>query len=663
MMQRVSNKTRGTVITMIALALLILSIDAAAYPSARRNPGMVWSDEANGIILFGGLSPVDSANLRYEFADTWKFTGLRWVRLYPQNSPSPRFAMSMVYDSNRDRVVLFGGAVGTEFLSDTWVFEKGNWTEIETPNAPSARRFAGIAFDPVRDRVVLFGGGTGDTRFLDTWEFDGTTWTRIQESGPQVEVPALVYDAARGETLMLGTSASEPVMYRYTGSGWDQIEPENMPPCAGQTTMVFRDYDDSVLVYGGTCLPAGVSNDTWIWDGTDWTELDLERTASSKFGYGLAYDPKRNHTVIYGGSGLSESNVTYRLSGNRWIELVGDYEPGPRTQFVFQPSLNGDGLWLYGGQSSNDFLEDMWRLDDFRWTPVDTEDAPLFCSSPLGAIDPERERLVLLCSDSETFEYDGSEWELKTSNDSPSPRRFSVMSWDPASRRIIMYGGIDDFGTYLDETWAWNGSQWTKLDIGRNDKPKARILPTMFIDPQSNRIMLAGGIGRPGFDADFERYEDQWRFDGSKWVEMNPSQKLPQRYGAQVALDPNNNRILVFGGKSIDEKYLGDLWAWNGTSWSEVEDGPAPPPRMNGRMVWDPSLGRIVLYGGYAGLYYSELWTFDGSWKRIEPAAGGPVRGVRRPGTGPEPTTGSVSVPATRPPDVSPTPTRHEAIR
>ncbi len=283
------------------------------------------------------------------------------------------------------------------------------------------------------------------------------------------------------------------------------------------------------------------------------------------------------------------------------------------------------------------------------------EGAPTGCTVPSGAVDPERDKLVILCSTSSTYEYDGESFEKKEPTEKPKSRRWSMMAWDPVSRKVILYGGIDDLGGYLGETWTWDGTNWKKLDLKKDQRPPARILATMFHDPVTNRIVLAGGVGRPDFNSKFQRYEDQWQFDGTKWVEMTPSQKLPQRYGAQVATDPVNQRVLVFGGKSNTEQYLNDMWAWNGSTWSEVDDGPAPSPRMNGGMAWDPTIGKIVLYGGFAGLYYPDLWTFDGSWNLIESDSSLPRRPVRRPSSSPSSSPGAMkeSVTAT-PVEVSP---------
>lgn len=44
---------------------------------------------------------------------------LAWVKITPTKSPSARPYHAMAYDSDRDRVVLFGGGVGGKELFDT----------------------------------------------------------------------------------------------------------------------------------------------------------------------------------------------------------------------------------------------------------------------------------------------------------------------------------------------------------------------------------------------------------------------------------------------------------------------------------------------------------------------------------------------------------------
>jgi hypothetical protein len=622
-----SRQTRGLVLTLAILAFIFVSLDAFAFPSARRNPGMAWSGEAGGIILFGGLATVprgDGTATRYEYDDTWIWTGLRWVQIYPETSPEARFAMSMVYDSNRNQIVLFGGARGTALLGDTWVFRGGDWIRVNTPNAPAPRRYSAAAFDPVRDRVVLFGGGLGDDpRFFDTWEFDGTTWTLVHGSGPQVESPSLVYDEARNEILMVGLESNNVVMFRLGTSGWTKIEPETLPACAGQASMTYLRHEAAVVIYGGVCDAFTRSNKTWIWDGTDWSEVEMASvtaTAGPRFGYGLAYDRQRSQAILYGGVGLlaTENQDTFKLGSDRWYRIDTRLDPGPRTQFVFAPDESRGTVWFFGGQDAVNFFSDLWRLENLKWVRQTVTESPGFCDRPLGAMDTQRDRLVVICSDSRTWEFDGAAWEEMEASTRPTPRSWSGVAYAPALRKIVLFGGLDPSGQYLNETWTWDGTEWKKLDIRSKDRPRARMLAQMFWDPVTSRIILHGGVGFPTFRDSFQRYEDQWAFDGTRWVEMSPSAKLPHRYGAQVATDPRTGQIMVFGGKDNQERFVNDIWVWNGTGWAQQQIGLPPAPRMNGRMALDPSTGKVVLYGGYAGIYYSELWTFDGSWTRIE---------------------------------------------
>lgn len=77
----------------------------------------------------------------------------------------------MVYDSQRARIVLFGGYMGgSGFQSDTWEWDGTQWNQVQV-SGPAARSQHGMAYDRLRRRAVLF-GGIGDLgRKADTWEY------------------------------------------------------------------------------------------------------------------------------------------------------------------------------------------------------------------------------------------------------------------------------------------------------------------------------------------------------------------------------------------------------------------------------------------------------------------------------------------------------------
>src|SRR5207249_8793717 len=61
------------------------------------------------------------------------------------------------FDPTASRVVLFGGASGSNFLADTWSWDGSEWTQV-ADTGPAARSGHALAYDDARKCVVLFGG-------------------------------------------------------------------------------------------------------------------------------------------------------------------------------------------------------------------------------------------------------------------------------------------------------------------------------------------------------------------------------------------------------------------------------------------------------------------------------------------------------------------------
>jgi N-acetylneuraminic acid mutarotase len=144
------------------------------------------------------------------------------------------------------------------------------------------------------------------------------------------------------------------------------------------------------------------------------------------------------------------------------------------------------------------------------------------------------------------------------------------------------------------------------------------------------------GVGRASSQDRVTRFNDMWQFDGTNWTEIKPAHVPPARYGAQVAVDPRNGNVLLFGGLRVDtvsstdangkptttqvQVYSDDFWQWDGKDWTQVTYGRIPPARENGAMAWDPSLGTFVIFGGYAGQQFlSDLWILqsDNTWQPL----------------------------------------------
>jgi hypothetical protein len=182
-------------------------------PGARADSFMVYDGARSVMVLFGGLAPANIV-----LGDTWEYDGAAWTnrQLAPPAAPSPRWIHRMAYDTQRARIVLFGGASPGAVLGDTWEFDGQAWTQVATappPGAPSARYGHAMAYDSDRHVTLLFGGQTGFNFGVgvlgDTWEFDGAGWVARPGAVGGASPPArsfskLAYDSARRRAVLFG---------------------------------------------------------------------------------------------------------------------------------------------------------------------------------------------------------------------------------------------------------------------------------------------------------------------------------------------------------------------------------------------------------------------------------------------------------------------------
>jgi Galactose oxidase, central domain len=136
------------------------------------------SDRERGVVLLvaGALIVREPAMQGFEqqpVRDAWAWNG-KW-KAVTDMGPSPRIEMSIAYDRDRGRVVVFGGATVPSskdpFLNDTWEWDGKLWRQVQDMG-PSRRCSTAMAYDVDRKRIVLFGGrGPNETSPTDTWEY------------------------------------------------------------------------------------------------------------------------------------------------------------------------------------------------------------------------------------------------------------------------------------------------------------------------------------------------------------------------------------------------------------------------------------------------------------------------------------------------------------
>ncbi len=298
------------------------------------------------------------------------------------------------------------------------------WHRIKTVHQPSQRLGMSTAYDPISRRLVLFGGYDGAAYFADTWVFDGKDWSMLRPaSAPPVRTGAgLAYDAVSHKLVLFGgydgnAWLGDTWLYDGATGAWQQAHPIHQPP-AGTGVAVFSDPQSGhAMVYGGFdgSKTIGYSNQTFRWTGSDWRQLQVT-APSARSSAGYAKDPATHSVVLFGGLGSVNPYSTWLWQNNDWAEQNPAQMPPERFSMGIACDTGLAGCILFGGDQGGLSLGDAWM-----WS---------------GAT---------------------AQWQALQPSGSPGPRELFAMQYDPALRKIIIFGGLRSERNkqrLLNDTWS-----------------------------------------------------------------------------------------------------------------------------------------------------------------------------------------------------------------
>jgi len=291
---------------------------------------------------------------------------------FAQATPPAVYSVGAAYDTDRGRLVVFGGYIG-RYIGDTWEWDGSAW-KLATTTGPLPRNSPALAYDEARHQVVMFGGDTRDTGALgDTWVYDGTSWRQVATSGPPPRsTHQMVYDARRQRIVLFGGSAGEHMLgdtWEWDGNQWTERSTSGPPARTLYGLAYDRERGRSVL-FGGTAVLAPNApsfGDTWEWDGARWTQVNVSGP-SGRDHIAMGYDAARKATIVQGGgTGDIDPNETWAFDGRAWTKVTG---AGPRRRYAklaFDTKANA--MLLYGGfdQRPSNIL---WKLNGSTWEQI-----------------------------------------------------------------------------------------------------------------------------------------------------------------------------------------------------------------------------------------------------------------------------------------------------
>jgi parallel beta-helix repeat protein len=298
----------------------------ASAPSPRTVNWMAYDSVSDKVILFGGRISYYGC-----YNETWAydFDTDTWTNMTQPVAPSSRFAHAMAYDSQSNRVILFGGSNQLEQFSDTWAFnyEQNEWTNMNPIVAPSPRADFGMVYDSQSDRVILFGGYAGYD-IDETWSYDFETnsWTNMNPTPrpPARFTMAIAYDIQSDRVLIFGGAGGglrdDMWAYDFEGNTWTEMHPAVRPPPSYGTRFSYDSHADRTVMFGGDNPdPPYYYNDTWTYDfdANVWTKIDVYPRPFGRGYQGMAYDSRSARSIIFGGA---EGNPTV-LFNDTWAFL------------------------------------------------------------------------------------------------------------------------------------------------------------------------------------------------------------------------------------------------------------------------------------------------------------------------------------------------------
>ena len=283
-----------------------------------------------------------------------------------------------------------------------------------------------------------------------------------------------------------------------------------------------------------------------------------ETSPSARTAAVMVFDPVRNQTVLFGGaSGSSVLGGTFTWDGETWTQQSPAHSPSARSLAYAAFDSATSTVVLYGGWSGSANLSDTWT-------------------------------------------WDGTDWTQQSPAASPPARSGGAAAYLAANSTVVITGDTANSGT----SWAWDGATWSQMLASG---PSGRSQPALAADPASGKLLMYGGLSGATYQS------DTWTWDGTTWASLSPAETPPGLAGATAVYNPTLQRVIMIGGKTAAATASSAVYAWDETTW-RVGNVPVPlSARTNVGFAQTPENGQLLSFGGAtpAGVALGDTQSFD----------------------------------------------------
>jgi len=193
-------------------------------PNGHYGMTSVYDAAKDRMIIFGGS--IDDSYYGVN-NDVWELK-LRelpqWTKLTTSGvPPAPRRNGTAVFDPLRNRMVIYGGAIPSPgvFLADTWSLDFNvdppAWSELlPAGTVPPGRDIMAAAYDAIHDRMIVYGGWGGTDYLADTQFLD---WGGSSAEAQMEAAASATSSAAHLEWDVHGATGTCAAVYRRDAGG------------------------------------------------------------------------------------------------------------------------------------------------------------------------------------------------------------------------------------------------------------------------------------------------------------------------------------------------------------------------------------------------------------------------------------------------------------
>ncbi len=311
-----------------------------------------------------------------------------------------------------------------------------------------------------------------------------------------------------------------------------------------------------MIVFGGRDGDGKNLNDVWVLvnanglgGGSQWVNLIPNGAAGSppaRSGHSTVYDAANNRLIIFGGCAgycvpvlndvwvLTNANGLGGTSVWSQVSVVGNGPPA-RTNAAAAYVANSGYLIIISGQDGSadpcSTFSDVWALsvpslpgESSGWNhsseydlPVGINGAAAAYTPPLGTGPSPQGTITLFggmrvlngsCqATNEVWRISPSlpafiQWDnlvLNGGAGAPPARSFASAFYDPTGQRLLVFGGLNASGAYLNDVWALSNSasHWSLVNP-KSAPPPARSGQTAIFDSVHQRMTIFGGTDASG---------------------------------------------------------------------------------------------------------------------------------------------------------------------